>query len=164
MRMGKKVTETPVKPATKEEPFIVESETVDAIRSRAPLEAIILDFMLIDGRAIMADMTPEQVREGIRARYEVDPYEVASRSREPHDSISMLPYIVGIYSTAEVAKVVACRLIDAGFPVLVERLPDAPPNAPVIETAEGRVVQGHQGPVWVIRTGYSSSDTNQQPG
>jgi hypothetical protein len=158
------MTETPVTPATKEEPFIVESETVDAIRARAPLEAIILDFMLIDGRAVMADMTPEEVREGIRARYEVDPYEVASRPWAPHDNASTLPYIAGIYSSADVAKVVACRLIDAGLPILVERLPEAPPNAQVIETLEGRVVHGHKGPVWVIRTGYSASDTNHQPG
>jgi hypothetical protein len=158
------MTETPVTPATKEEPFIVESETVDAIRARAPLEAIILDFMLIDGRAVMADMTPEEVREGIRARYEVDPYEVASRPWAPHDNASTLPYIAGIYSSTDVAKVVACRLIDAGLPILVERLPEAPPNAQVIETLEGRVVHGHKGPVWVIRTGYSASDTNHQPG
>jgi hypothetical protein len=158
------MTEAPEHPATKEEPFIVESETVDAIRARAPLEAIILDFMLIDGRAVMADMTPEEVREGIRARYEVDPYEVASRTWAPHDNASTLPYIAGIYSSADVAKVVACRLIDAGLPILVERLPEAPPNAQVIETLEGRVVHGHKGPVWVIRTGYSASDTNHQPG
>ena len=158
------MTEAPEHPATKEEPFIVESETVDAIRARAPLEAIILDFMLIDGRAVMADMTPEEVREGIRSRYEVDPYEVAFRPREPHDDASMLPYIAGIYSSADVAKVVACRLIDAGLPILVERLPEAPPNAQVMETPEGRLVHGHQGPVWMIRTGYPGSDTNHQQG
>jgi hypothetical protein len=158
------MTELPATPATKEEPFIVESETVDAIRARAPLEAIILDFMLIDGRAVMADMTPEAVREGIRARYEVDPFEVAFRPREPHDDASMLPYIAGMYSSADAAKVVACRLIDAGLPVLVERLPEAPLNAQVIETPEGQVVQGHKGPVWMIRTGYAASDTNPQQG
>ena len=158
------MTEAPEHPATKEEPFIVESETVDAIRARAPLEAIILDFMLIDGRAVMADMTPEEVREGIRSRYEVDPYEVAFRPRESHDEPPTLPYIAGMYSSADVAKVVVCRLIDAGLPVLVERLPEAPPNAQVIETPEGQVVQGHKGPVWVIRTGYAASDTNHEPG
>jgi hypothetical protein len=68
--MLKRMTEEPGQPATKEEPFMVESETVDAIRARAPLEAIILDFMLIDGRAVMVDMTLEEVREGIKARYE----------------------------------------------------------------------------------------------
>jgi hypothetical protein len=157
------MTEVPATPATKEEPFVVESETVDAIRARAPLEAIILDFMLIDGRAVMADMTPEEVREGIRARYEFDPYEVAFRPREPYDA-STLPYIAGMYSSADVAKVVAFRLIDAGLPVLVERLPEAPPNAQVMETPEGRRVYGHQGPVWMIRTGYPWSDTNHQQG
>jgi len=156
--MLKGMTEAPGKPATKEDPFMVESETVDAIRARAPLEAIILDFMLIDGRAVMTDLTPEQVREGIRARYEVDPYEVASRPRDPHKDASTLPYIAGIYSSADLAKVISCRLIDTGLPVLVERLPKAPPDAQVIGTAEGGVVHGHEGPVWMIRTGYSESD------
>jgi len=157
------MTEEPLKPATKEEPFMVESETVDAIRARAPLEAIILDFMLIDGRAVMTDMTPEEVQEGIKSRYEVDPVEAARRPREPHKDSLTLPYIVGIYSSAEVAKVIACRLIDAGLPESVERLPMAPPDVQVIETAEGGLVHGHHGPVWVIRTGYSERDPNPKP-
>jgi hypothetical protein len=83
--------------------------------------------MLIDGRAVMVDLTPEEVQEGIKARYEVDPYEDARRPREPHKDALTLPYIVGIYSSAEVAKVIACRLIDAGIPESVERLPKLPP-------------------------------------
>jgi hypothetical protein len=162
--MLKRMTDAPVQLATKEGPFMVESETVDAIRARAPLEAMILDFMLMDGRAVITDMTPEQVREGIRARYEVDPYENSGKAREPHKDASTLPYIAGIYSSAEVAKVIAGRLIDAGLPVLVERLPKAPPDVQVIGSPEGRLVHDHQGPVWVIRTGYSEIDYNHQPG
>ena len=141
--------------AMKEEPFMVESETVDAIRARAPLEAIILDLMLVDGRAVMTDMTPEEVREGIRERYEVDPYEIAQRPRRAPAEPPLLPFITGIYSSPEVAKAISCRLIDAGLPVLVERLPEAPPKARVMGTAEGDIVEGHQGPVWVIWTGYA---------
>ena len=74
-----------------------------------------------------------------------------------------LPDLASDYSP-DVAKVIAGRLIDAGLPVLVERLPEALPNAQVLETPEGQVVQGHKGPVWVIRTGYAASDTNDSPG
>ncbi|MDD1709454.1 MAG: hypothetical protein LUQ37_00930 [Methanoregulaceae archaeon] len=148
------MTEIPPSPATKEEPFLVESETVNAIRARAPLEAIILDLMLIDGRAVVTDMTPDEVREGIKARYEVDPYEHANRPQASKEAPSIVPYVAGIYSTADVAKIIAGRLIDAGFPVLVEQFPEAPPDVDVIGTPEGQLVQDHQGPVWVIRTGY----------
>jgi len=159
-RTRQKVAESPGAPASIEEPFMVESETVNAIRARAPLEALILDFMLVDGRAVITDLTPEQVRDGIKVRYEVDPYEVAGRLRASYDEALTVPYSAGVYSSADVAKVVAGRLIDAGLPVLVERLPEAPPNVQVTETAEGRPVHGHQGPVWVIRTGYRAPDTS----
>ena len=155
------MTETPTLPSTDEEPFMVESETVNAIRARAPLEAIILDFMLIDGRAVVVDMTPEEVREGIKARYEIDPFEDAHQPRTAKEAPSIVPYVAGIYSTAEVAKIIAARLIDAGFPVLVEQLPEAPPDADVIGTPEGALVQDHQGPVWVISTGYAGRIQNR---
>ena len=148
------MTETPTLPSTDEEPFLVESETVNAIRARAPLEAIILDFMLIDGRAIVTDMSLEEVREGIKARYEVDPFELADLPRSAKGTPSLVPYVAGIYSSADVAKIIAGRLIDARFPVLVERLPEAPPDVDIIGTPEGQLVEDHQGPVWVIRTGY----------
>jgi hypothetical protein len=143
--------------ASKEEPFMVESETVDAIRARAPLDAIILDLMLVDGRAVMTDMTPEEVREGIRERYEFDPYEIAQMPRRAPAEPPLLPFITGIYSSHEVAKAIACRLIDAGLPVLVERLPEAPPESKVMGTAEGDIVEGHKGPVWVVWTGYAET-------
>ncbi len=148
------MTETPTLPSTDEEPFLVESETVNAIRARAPLEAIILDFMLIDGRAIVTDMSLEEVREGIKARYEVDPFELADMPRSAKGTPSLVPYVAGIYSSADVAKIIAGRLIDARFPVLVERLSEAPPDVDIIGTPEGQLVEDHQGPVWVIRTGY----------
>lgn len=155
---GEGMTEPDGAPLGKEEPFLVESETVNAIRARAPLEAVILDLMLIDGRAVMTDMTQEEVQEGIRARYGFDPYEVARRSREPHQDAPALPFVTGLYRTAEVAKAIAIRLIDAGLPVLVERLPEAPPDTLVLENPEGELSEGYEGPVWVVRTGYSAGD------
>ena len=156
--MPNRMTEPPLLPAPTEEPFLVESETVNAIRARAPLEAIILDFMLIDGRAIVTDMSLEEVREGIKARYEVDPFESADLPRSAKGTPSLVPYVAGIYSSPDVAKIIAGRLIDARYPVLVERLPEAPPDVDVIGTPEGQLVEGHQGPVWVIRTGYGKED------
>jgi hypothetical protein len=103
----------------------------------------------------MTDMTLEEVREGIRERYEIDPYEIAQRPRRAPEEPPLLPFITGMYSSQEVAKAISCRLIDAGLPVLVERLQKAPPKARVMGTAEGEIVEGHQGPVWVIWTGYA---------